>query len=331
MIFSSFYYIFFIFFLVGAFFFLRREKKEAALLFSTQRLFKNINPSLRVILSRNIFLLRLLSLFIIILALMRPQLPLADSKITTQGIDIVLAIDVSTSMLARDFQFKGQSMDRLEAAKKVAREFIKNRSNDRIGLVAFAARAYMVSPLTLDYGWLMENLERLKAGMIEDATAIGLGIVACLDRLKDSKAKSKVIILLTDGRNNAGEVSPSLASSMASALGVKIYTIGAGSKGLAPYPVRDFFGNIVYKPIELDLDEDTLKMIAEKTKGKYFRAQNFTSLQSIYEEIDRLEKSPFQEKGYRQFKELFPNFLTFAFILLGLELILKETVLRVLP
>ena len=331
MIINSPLFIFFSGFLIMAGFFLLKRKKTPSLIFSTKSLFEGIKPSFRAILAKNFFLLRLFSLFFVILALMRPQLPLKETKITTKGIDIVLVIDVSGSMLAKDFKISQKSVDRLTAVKKVVEEFIKKRTNDRIGLVAFAGRAYVVSPLTLDKGWLLENLERLKVGVIEDGTAIGMGIVTSLNRLKNSPSKSKVIILLSDGRNNAGEIPPSLASEMAHSLGVRIYTIGAGSKGLAPYPFKDFFGNIIYKPIKIEIDEETLKKIAQNTGGLYFRAEDFESLRKTYQEIDKMEKTPFKERGYTEYKELFPNFLKIAFILLVGELILRNTFLRILP
>jgi Ca-activated chloride channel family protein len=213
----------------------------------------------------------------------------------------------------------------------VVSEFIRGRQNDRMGIVAFAARAYTVCPLTLDYGWLLQNLERIKIGMIEDGTAIGSGIGSSLNRLKDTKAKGKVVILLTDGRNNAGKLAPLTAAEAARALGVKIYTIGVGTKGLAPYPIKDFFGNTVYQPIRIDIDEDTLIKIAAKTNAKYFRATDTESLRKIYEEIDRLEKTPIEEKGYLEYKELFGLFLIPGLILLFSEVILGNTVLRRLP
>ena len=331
MIINSPLFIFLCAFLVIAGFFLFKRRRSPSLIFSNKNLFEGIKPSFKVILTRNIFLLRLFSLFFVILALMRPQLPLKETKITTEGIDIVLAIDVSGSMLAKDFKVGQKTVDRLTAVKKVVEEFIKKRTNDRIGLVAFAGRAYVVSPLTLDKGWLLENLERLKVGTIEDGTAIGMGIVASLNRLKNSPSKSKVIILLSDGRNNAGEIPPSLASEMAHSLGVRIYTVGAGSKELAPYPFKDFFGNIVYKPIKIEIDEETLKKVAQDTGGLYFRAEDFESLRKTYQEIDKMEKTPFKERGYAKYKELSPNFLKIAFILLLGELILKNTFLRRLP
>ena len=273
----------------------------------------------------------MLAAVLIILALARPQSPVADSKITTEGVDIVLALDSSTSMLAEDFKINGKRENRVEVIKNVVRNFIQGRKNDRIAIVTFAARAYTVCPLTLDYNWLIANLERIKSGMLEDGTAIGSGIATSLNRLKNSQAKSKVIILLTDGRNNLGTISPITAAEAAKALKVKIYTIGAGGKGPVPYPVRDFFGNKAYQQVEVDLDEDTLTKIAVITSAKYYRATDTESLRKIYGEIDKLEKTPMQEKGYLEYNELFWLFLVVGLWLLFLEIVLTNTVLRKVP
>ncbi|MEA3328969.1 MAG: VWA domain-containing protein [Candidatus Omnitrophota bacterium] len=310
---------------------LRKRKIKASLTFPADRLLEHVRPSLKVLLSKNIYLLRIIALCLIAVALARPQSPLEGSKIQTEGIDIVLALDVSTSMRALDFTLNGKRVNRLDAVKDVVQSFIRGRENDRIGLIGFAAQAYTVSPLTLDYSWLLGNLERVQIGMIEDGTAIGLGLASGLNRLKDTKAKSKVIILLTDGRNNAGDISPSLASETAKSLGIKVYTIGAGTKGLAPYPVRDFFKNKVYRSIKIDIDEDVLRDIAAKTGAKYFRATDTKSLREIYSEIDKMEKTPMEEKGYLEYKELFTVFLSIALALIMLEVGLSNTILRRIP
>lgn len=309
----------------------RAASSSSGLKFSTLRLVEGVKASLKLTAAQNLFLLRALAVSLIILSLARPQSPIADSKIESEGIEIVLALDCSTSMLAEDFTLAGRRRNRLEVIKAVVKDFIQGRANDRIGIVAFAARAYMVCPLTLDYGWLLENLERIKTGVIEDGTAIGSGIASSLNRLKNVKAKSKVLILLTDGRNNTGTLSPLAAAQAASALKVKIYTIGAGTKGLAPYPAKDFFGNTIYQPLRVDIDEDTLKTIAQKTGGRYFRATDTESLREIYKEIDRLEKTTIEEKGYLEYRELFPYFLFPAVALLVLESILSNTVLMKIP
>ena len=299
--------------------------------FSTEGLLKGLRSSLKLKFARNLFFLRIASITLLIAALSRPQSPIAESKVETEGIDIALALDCSTSMLAEDFKMSGRRHNRLEVVKEVVKDFVKGRANDRIAIVAFAARAYTVCPLTLDYSWLLENLSRIKTGLIEDGTAIGSGIAASLNRFKNTKAKSKVIILLTDGRNNTGKISPEAATQVASVLKARIYTIGAGTKGLAPYPTKDFFGNTVYQAIQIDIDEALLKEIAAKTGGKYFRATDTESLREIYKEINTLEKTVIEEKGYGEYKELFPYFLVPGLILLFLEVILCNTVFRKIP
>lgn len=309
----------------------KKKSRQSGIRFSSEDLFGKLKSSFKIKLSQNLIFLRLTSVILIILALARPQSPIADSKIQSEGIDIVLAVDCSTSMLAEDFKISNRRQNRIEAVKDVVKDFIKMRKNDRIAIVAFAARAYTVCPLTLDYGWLLENLERIKAGMIEDGTAIGSGIASSLNRLKDTAAKSKIIILLTDGRNNTGKISPITAAEAACALKIKVYTIGAGTKGLAPYPVKDFFGNTVYQAIQIDIDEDTLMKIASITDAKYFRATDTESLRKIYKEIDKLEKTTIEDKGYLEYNELFPIFLIPGLIILFIEIILANTVLRKIP
>jgi Ca-activated chloride channel family protein len=309
----------------------RGSLRQPGLKFSSGDLLGKPKASLKLRLSRNLVYLRPAAAVLLVLALARPQTPVADSKVQSEGIDIVLAIDCSTSMLAEDFRLGGERQNRLEVVKSVVKDFIMGRKNDRIGIVVFASRAYTVCPLTLDYGWLLDNLERVKTGLVEDGTAIGSGIATSLNRLRDSKAKSKVIILLTDGRNNTGDISPLTAAEAAKALKIKIYTIGAGSKGPVPYPVKDFFGNTVYQPVQIDIDEDTLIKIADMTGGRYFRATDTESLRKIYKEIDGLEKTAIEEKGYLEYNELFGMFAVAALLLLLAEIILSNTLLRKIP
>jgi Ca-activated chloride channel family protein len=290
-----------------------------------------MKPTFRVKLSRSLVMIRIAALILIILALCRPQSVIEETRIETEGIDIVLAIDTSTSMLAEDFTINGKRENRLEVVKKVVKEFIGGRHSDRIGIVAFASRAYTVAPLTLDYDWLMHNLERVKTGIIEDGTAIGSGLSAALNRLKNTDAESKVIILLTDGRNNAGRISPLTAAEVAGALYIKVYTIGAGTKGLAPYPAKDIFGNTVYQSVKINIDDETLRKIAEKTDAKYFRATDTESLKDIYRQIDKLEKTKIEETGYREYRELFHYFLLSGLALLIFEIIINNTILRRVP
>lgn len=308
-----------------------RKNKPSGIRFSSERFLTIGSPTFKTFCSRYIWVLRLLVFVFMALALVRFRLPVEESKIQTEGIDIILALDTSTSMLAEDFTLRGKRANRLDVVKDVVENFIRGRKNDRIGIVAFAGRAYTASPLTLDYGWLLENLKRVKIGMIEDGTAIGSALSVALKRLENSKAKSKIVILLTDGINNAGKISPSLAAEAAKALKVKVYTIGAGTKGMAPYPMKDFFGNTVYQPVKIDIDEDNLINIASKTEGKYFRATDTKSLKEIYAEIDRMEKSPIEEKGYMEYRELFPIFLSIALAFLLLEVLLRYTFLRRIP
>jgi Ca-activated chloride channel family protein len=275
--------------------------------------------------------LRVATLVLLVLAATRPQWGRSESRFTGLGIDIMLAVDISTSMLAEDFTLEGQRANRLEAAKSVVNDFVAGRAGDRIGLVLFAARPYTQAPLTLDHGWLQQNLQRAEIGMIEDGTAIGSALATATRRLESSDAKSKVIILLTDGQSNAGRISPETAADAARALGVKVYTIGAGTRGLAPYPGRDFFGNTVYQPVQVDIDEETLTRIAETTGGKYFRATDTASLQQIYDSIDQLERTEFEAPKFYDWRELYPWFLLPALLLLCLEVGLANTVLRRLP
>ncbi|OQB15400.1 MAG: von Willebrand factor type A domain protein [Candidatus Omnitrophica bacterium ADurb.Bin205] len=315
----------------GIIYYALRKNKTPGIRFSSERFLTICSSTFKTLCSRYIWVLRLLVFVFLALALVRFRVPIEESKIQTEGIDIILALDTSTSMLAEDFTLHGKRSNRLDVVKDVVENFIQGRKNDRIGIVAFAARAYTTSPLTLDYGWLLENLKRVRIGMIEDGTAIGSGLSVALKRLENTKAKSKIVILLTDGINNAGKISPSLAAEAAKALKVKVYTIGAGTKGMAPYPMKDFFGNTVYQPVKIDIDEDSLINIASKTEGKYFRATDTKSLKEIYAEIDRMEKSPIEEKGYMEYRELFPIFLSIAMVFLLLEVLLRNTILRRIP
>ncbi len=309
----------------------RRRRRVPGFSFPSGEILKKLKKPLRVRLAQNLIWVRLAAAVFFICALARPQSPVADSKIRTEGVDIVLALDCSTSMRAEDFTWNGKRRNRLEVVKGVVEEFIGARSNDRIGLVAFAARAYTVCPLTLDYAWLRENSARVQIGMIEDGTAVGMGLAAALNRLKGTKAKSKVVVLLTDGRNNTGAISPQAAAEAARALRVKVYTIGAGTKGRAPYPVQGLFGNTVYQMVDVDLDEDTLRQIAALTGGAYFRATDTQELRSIYRQIDALEKSPVQAQGFAQYRELFGFFLVAGLVVLAAEIAAAGTFLRTIP
>lgn len=309
----------------------RRKAREPGIRFSSSSLISGLKPSIRIILSGELIYVRLAAAVLLVLALARPVSRSAQTPVRVEGIDIVLAIDASTSMLAEDFTYGGRRVSRIDAVKDVVRDFVKGRQNDRIAIVAFAARAYTVCPLTLDYGWLLDNLERVRSGAIEDGTAIGSGIASSLNRLRNSKAKSRIIILLTDGRNNTGRIQPFTAAEAAKALNVRIYTIGAGSKGPVPYPVRDPWGNKVYQQVDIDLDEETLTRIAQETGARYYRASDSQSLRRIYAEIDSMEKTVIEDKGYQEYEELFPWFLAAGLVLFACEIILSNTILRKLP
>ena len=244
-----------------------------------------------------------------------------------------VAVDLSGSMASEDFELNHQRVDRLTIAKDVLQKFIEKRAADRIGLIAFAGRAYIASPLTLDHDFLLQNLERLHLGMIEDRTAIGSALTSALNRLRDQKSKSKIVILMTDGQNNAGKVPPLTAADVAQTLQVKVYTIGVGKRGTAPFPVGvdPFSGKKIYRELPVDIDEETLGKIAERTGGKYFRADNSENLKKIYAEIDRLEKTDFEMKKYREYNELFGWVILAGLVVLLLEIILSQTVWRKLP
>jgi Ca-activated chloride channel family protein len=275
--------------------------------------------------------MRLTALVLLVLALARPQLGKAATQVFTEGIDILLAVDISGSMLAEDFTVDGKRTNRLDAVKSVVRKFLERRPGDRVGLVLFAARPYTQCPLTLDHGWLMQNLDRASVGLIEDGTAVGSALATAVSRLEASDAESKIIILLTDGQNNAGRVPPLTAAEAAKTLGYKVFTIGAGTKGLAPYPSTDAFGNRIYVPMPVDIDEDTLESVATMTNGRYFRATDTESLEQIYAEIDELERSPQEGLEYLDYYELYPWLALPALLLLLGEALLSQTWLRVLP
>ena len=272
-----------------------------------------------------------LALIFLIVALARPQLGKTITRTQASGVDIMLVIDVSRSMLAEDFTIGGQRANRLEAVKRVTEQFIQERPNDRIGIVAFAGRPYLVSPLTLDHDWLISNLDRTRIGLVEDGTAIGSALAAASNRLKDKEAKSKLVVLLTDGDNNAGRVTPLTAAEAAKALGIKVYTIGSGTRGNAPFPFVDQFGRTVYRQIPVEFDEDILKQIAAMTGGSYFRATDTQSLQSIFSEIDELEKSQVEVQKVEQYRDLFPWFVMVGTVLLAVETLLGQTIWRRLP
>lgn len=272
------------------------------------------------------FVLRAAAFALIVVALARPQDVEQNVRTNTEGIDIMLAIDVSGSMLARDFK-----PDRITAAKEVAGSFIADRYGDRIGLVAFAGEAFTQSPLTTDQSTLQTLLARIRSGLIEDGTAIGNGLATAVNRLRESEAKSKVIILLTDGVNNRGEIAPLTASEIAKAQGIRVYTIGVGTEGMAPYPAIDMFGNITFINQKVEIDEKTLTAISDMTGGKYFRATDKAKLKAIYDEINQLEKSKVEVTEHVSYHELYLVWVLAALGLLLMEFLLSNLVLKRIP
>jgi len=317
--------------IVSIFLWIRIREKKAFFRFPSQQLLDGLPNTWKV---RFLFipnLLRVLVIILFILSLAGPRIVLNETLFKAEGIDIALALDISSSMLAEDFKVDGKRVNRLTIVKEVVKDFIEKRDHDRIGLVAFAALAYTVVPLTTDYSWLEQNLERVEIGLIKDGTAVGSAIVSSVMRLKTSDAKSKIIILLTDGVNNAGDIDPIDAARAAEAFGIKIYTIGAGSKGRVPFPARDLFGRKAYQKVRIDIDEKSLKEIADVTGGKYYRATDTQSLINVYKEIDALEKTKIEEIGFSEYEELFDLVLLLALALLVLEIILSRTLLLRLP
>jgi Ca-activated chloride channel family protein len=275
--------------------------------------------------------LGLLGLALIILALARPRLGKGSSEIEASGIDIILTLDVSGSMEALDFELAGKPVNRLEAVKDVVGKFVGQRPNDKIGMVAFAGRPYLVGPMTMDHEWLAKRLGDVRIGQVEDGTAIGSAIASSVGHLEDSQAKSRIIIMLTDGVNNAGAVNPLTAAEAAKALGIKIYTIGTGTMGEAPFPVRDQFGRTHLQRVKVEIDEKVLQEVSATTGGQYFRATDTSSLEKIYESINKLETTTRKLKKYQQYDELFLYFLVPGLIILLVEQVLCQTRWRRLP
>jgi Ca-activated chloride channel family protein len=311
--------------------FLNRRQKTTSFQFSSVAIASSLKPTWKVRFHQTPYILRLLAITLFLIALAGPRSVLEETVHKTEGIDIVLAIDSSGSMAAEDFVVQGKRVNRLDIVKEVVEGFIDERKNDRLGLVTFAALAYTVSPLTTDHSWLTENLKHVRLGLITDGTAIGSAIVSSVARLENSDAKSKVVILLTDGVNNAGKIDPVEAARVAKAFGVKIYTIGAGTKGAVPFPMRDPWGRTVYQNVLIEIDEKMLQEVADTTGGKYFRATDTESLQGIYKEIDALEKIKIEEYGYKEYQELFGYVLIAALLILCLEVVLANTILLKVP
>jgi Ca-activated chloride channel homolog len=265
-------------------------------------------------------------------ALARPQIVDSSTQVQESGIDIMLAIDLSPSMEALDYHKNGQELSRVDAVREAVGDFIQSRPNDRIGMVVFAGEAFLMSPLTLDHDWLEQNVDRLHVGLAGDATAIGSALAVCANRLRDQKSKSKIIVLLTDGANNAGKITPLAAAQAAAALHIKIYTIGAGSADVAKFPVRDpFTGQRTYTTIPVDMDEDALKKIAQIGGGQFFRAADYDTLQNVYKVINKLETTKVATKHFEHAREFFQWALYPGLFFLGLEIVLSHTRLRRIP
>jgi Ca-activated chloride channel family protein len=310
----------------------RRSAQRGGLKYSSVATARSLSSFWAALGPSLLLLLRGATLVLFIVALARPQLGRSESKIKTEGIDIVLVIDISGSMQAMDYEKGGRRESRIDAVKDVVRDFIRSRPNDRIGMVVFGTHAYVASPLTLDHDWLERNLDRIRIGLVEGNTAIGAGIGTGVNRLRDTQAKSKVIVLLTDGGENIKNPPALEAAKAAKEFNVRVYTVGAGSQGMAPMPVYDRAGNLLgYQQIQADLDEDLLKQIAAATGGQYFRAADTASLKKTYAQIDAMEKQKVETVAYEDWKELFPWFLTPGLGCLVLAVTLEHTRLRRLP
>ncbi|MBN1493997.1 MAG: VWA domain-containing protein [Candidatus Omnitrophica bacterium] len=334
MIFEDFYIILLAFIIIPllvSYYIRQQSKTQGSFRFSSVAMIKKIGPSRSLKWRHTVFVLRALAILFIIVALMRPQKGIENTKVHSEGIDIVLALDVSGSMKAEDFILNGKRYNRLYVVKEVVKDFIKKRKNDRIGLVVFAGRAYTQCPMTIDYGVLLQFFDKIDIGMIEDGTAIGDGLALAVNRLRKSEATSKVVILLTDGNNNAGKVDPLTAANLAKAMDVKVYTIGAGGKGQVPFPVKDIFGNKVYQWAFIELDDGMLRKIAEATEGLYFHGEDTKALKEVYDKIDEMETTKIELNVYMEYEELFVYLVMGALLFLLLEIILASTRFRILP
>ncbi|HAM10488.1 MAG: aerotolerance regulator BatA [Bacteroidetes bacterium GWF2_41_9] len=305
-----------------AFYVLKQHKANASLRMPGLSPFDGTGLTFRHYLRHILFVFRVAVISLLIIVLARPQATNKFQDVTTEGIDIVLTLDISGSMLARDFK-----PDRLQASKNVATEFISGRPYDRIGLVVFSGESFTQCPLTTDHAVLINLLRDIESGMIEDGTAIGNGLATAVNRIKDSDAKSRVIILLTDGVNNRGDIAPATAADIAKTFGIRVYTVGVGTMGMAPYPVQTPFG-LQYQNMPVEIDEDILKQISQLTGGMYFRATDNDKLVQVYREIDKLEKSKIDVRQFSRKDEKFLIPALIAFILLGLEILVRHTIFR---
>jgi Ca-activated chloride channel family protein len=302
-----------------------KVRQRPHLTISSTQSFSNRKPTLRVRLSELPVWLRFFSLSLLVVALARPQSSSSASNVRTEGISIVIALDISSSMLAEDFR-----PNRIEAAKKVAQEFIDGRPNDLVGLVVFSGEGFTQCPITTDHSVLRNLLKDVKSGWLRDGTAIGDGLATAINRVKDAPTKSKVVVIITDGVSNAGSIAPATAGEIAQTLGVRVYSVGVGTMGQAPFPVKTLFG-IQYQNMDVEIDEKLLTSIAESTNGKYFRAVNNRKLEAIFQEIDKLEKSKIEVTEFKRYTERYLPFALSALLLFLLELLLRYTWLKTLP
>ena len=317
-----------------------RSGPAAALTFSSTSALRSLGKSSAARAGKFLRALMFLSLAFLFIAMARPQLGKSLTQVEASGIDIMLALDVSGSMLTKDFTIGGEQATRVDAIREVTRKFIEARPNDRIGIIAFAGRPYVVSPMTLDHDWLQKNLERVKIGLVEDGTAIGSGMSAAANRLNDKRSKSRVIVLLTDGENNTGKIPPNTAAEAIKALKIHFYAIGAGINGIAPTPVfnpqngkpvTDMFGNILYQNQRVHFNEAGLKEVAKIADGQFYRATDTQSLEQIFADIDKLEKTTVSVKKYQQYRDLFPALIATGLGLLLAQLLLAQTIWKKLP
>ena len=310
-----------------AIYYLRKFIKPSTLAYSDINLLSGRKLTYRIILYRALPILFAAGMILTIIAAARPQAGHGEQEVFTEGIDIMLVLDISTSMMAEDFK----PDNRLVVSKNVIRNFIEGRQGDRIGLVVFARQAFTQCPLTTDYNLLMEYLDEVDFNMVEDGTAIGLALAIAANHLQESDAKSKIIVLLTDGVNNAGQIDPITAAKALSALNIKTYTIGAGKEGLVDYPVYSPIFGKSYRKMQSEIDEETLKEVAGITNGKFFRATNSQALQGIYDEISEMEQTKIEIKEYYRYEEMYSDFLRWGILLIGLAMVLGTTIIRSVP
>lgn len=315
-----------------------RRGPAAALVFSSTSVLRGIGKASAARAGKILRTLLFVSLAIFVIALARPRLGKSLTHVEASGIDIMVVLDVSGSMLTKDFTIGGDSATRIDAIREVTEKFIEARPNDRIGIIAFAGRPYVVSPMTLDHDWLLQNLERVRIGLVEDGTAIGSAIAAAANRLQDKNSKSRAIVLLTDGENNSGKIPPNTAAEAVKALHIQLYAIGAGINGIAPVPVMtqrgpltDMMGNILYQNQRVEFNEAGLKEVAQIAGGKFFRATDTKSLEQIYRDIDQMEKSTVTVNKYQQYRDLFPACIMAGCGLLVAEILLAQTIWKKLP